>query len=515
MLFRICRSFDSISQSFSELTVLLSIILNKDKKLVKILRSQAKELPKIIIDIVSTSSETSIVHYRLTLENKVIRVFVVKDIAVSCVKEDEIGQVVSYGSQVLDEFTKILDSEAKVEFLVEEIPLKSLDQSIANLVQKCVEEAEKPYIITWQSKGLYGFKIEKLISDKGGYTYVFKALDNVGETKVVKVFKEEVAVNKDFMDLIRGYIHSIVVSSLSEAEFEEIVKASGYHLGILKELYKYKKYLSTTRALIVMKEKLDEKTYLLYPPVVVEEYATLGDLEMYIQKNGIRGFEEAMYIIMRILGATALAHLIEVPHLDIKPRNILLFEDRQERYGYAPKLTDFSGVLGNTIRGYKIIRLSPGYADPVALAKGVADFDYDAYSISMVLAYILSGDIPKHRLALNILLLQDIYGYPIPMVKIKNEEKSIKEFSKKALDLILQLKNKTLSWHEFAQKINEEVESLDAIYMPWLNEIPKSIATVFKKALTLNLEHRYKNCVEMWIELRDALIKENMEKTLP
>jgi len=514
MLFRTCGSLDSISQSFSEPIVLLSVILNKDKKLVKILRSQARELSKIIADIVSTSSETNVIHYRLTLENKVIRVFVVKDIVVSCIKEDEVGQVISYGSQALDEFTKILDLDTQVELLVEEIPLKSLDHSTNNLVQKCVEEAEKPYIIIWQNKGLYGFKLEKLISDKGGYTYVFKALDSVGETKVVKVFKEEVVVNRDFMDLIRGYIQNIVVSSLSEAEFEEIAKDTGYHLGVLKELYKYKKYLSPIRALIVMKEKLDEKTYLLYPPAVVEEYATLGDLEMYIQKNGIRVFEEAMHIIVRILGAIALAHLIEVPHLDIKPRNILLFEDQQENYGYVPKLTDFSGALGNTIRGYKIVRLAPGYADPVALAKGVADFGYDAYSISMVLAYILTGDIPKHRLALNILLLQNVYGYPIPMVKIKNEEKPMKEFSKKALDMILQLKNKTLPWHEFAQKIREEIEPLDTIYMPWLNEFPKSIATVFKKALTLNLELRYKNCLEMWVELRDALIKENMEKTL-
>ncbi|MEM4848562.1 MAG: hypothetical protein QXM55_02905, partial [Ignisphaera sp.] len=131
-----------------------------------------------------------------------------------------------------------------------------------------------------------------------------------------------------------------------------------------------------------------------------------------------------------------------------------------------------------------------------------------------VSAYILSGDVPRHRLILNILLLQNIYGYPIPMEKIKEEEKPLKEFVKKALDMVLQLKAKALSWQDFTRKINDELEPLDSLYMPWLNEIPKSITNILKKSLTMHSDARYKNCIEMWLDLREALIKEDMEKIL-
>lgn len=514
MFFRICKTIDNVSQYVSEPLVLFSLILAKDKKLIKILNTSSKNVQKIMLETIKTSSDSSITHYRLTINNNVVRVFMVKDIVVASTEEDESGHITGYGVNVLNELPKTFEQDTLVGLLIEEIPFKLLDQTLINFINQCIEEAEKPHIIMWRNKGLYWFKLEEVISEKGGYTYVFKARDTRGDVYVLKILKEDIAANRDFLDLVRGYVQTIAVNSINEEEFAEIVKLKEYNIDILRELYRYKKYVSSIKALIILKDKLDKNTYALYPPTVIEEYASSGDLETYVQNNGVRGLEEAMYTIIRISGATALAHLVDVPHLDIKSRNILLFGDSQEKYGYAPKLTDFSGALGDTVRGFRIVRLTPGYADPLALSRGVSDFSYDVYSLAMVLSYIISGDIPKHRLILNILLLQNIYGYPIPMEKMKEEEKPLKEFTKKALDMVLQLKAKAISWYDFAQKINEELEPLDPLYMPWLNEIPKSITNIIKKALTMRSDTRYKNCIEMWLDLREALIKEDMEKIL-
>lgn len=206
---------------------------------------------------------------------------------------------------------------------------------------------------------------------------------------------------------------------------------------------------------------------------------------------------------------------MNIAHLDVKPRNILLYRDEHAAYKYVPKLGDFSGALGDPARGYKLTKLTPAYADPVALAKGVADFKYDVYSVAMVVAFMLASSIPKHRLILNLILLRVVHEYPIPMEDIKDDEKSLKEFEVKALDAATQLKNRALSLQDFIYVVERDLERLDDDYMPWLNDIPRPIAKVLRKALVLKSEERYGSCVEMWLDLRKALIEEKLESLLP
>ncbi|MEM1541612.1 MAG: hypothetical protein QW101_06910 [Ignisphaera sp.] len=515
MFLRVCRDLDKISEYIFDPVVFSSIMLIKGRRFLRRASDEAKNLAKLVLEIIRESPDTSLTHFRFDLSDKIYRVIGLKDIALAIVQEDLSGQVQLYGTEVLQSLSEIFNSRVNVKMIVEELPLSQLDSSIVELLKPCIEEAEKICISLWKRKGLYWFIIEDVVSDKGSYTYVFKAYDKQGSTYALKVLKEDIVVGRRFMDVVRGYIQGLVVATVDDREFIDLLELKGYDKVIIKDLLLYKKYITSAKALFIVKDKLDKDEYMIYPPTIVEEYASLGDLERYIQLNGVRSVEETMYILIRIVGAVALAHLFNIVHLDIKPRNILLYSNGNENYKYAPKLNDFSGAVGDPNRGYKFVRITPGYSDPLALAKGIADFSYDVYSIAMVVAYTLAGQLPKHRLALNIIILQNLYNYPIPMEKIEDDEKPLKEFIKKIIDGSLQLRSKSISIQNFVESINEDLEHLDTIYMPWINDIPKSVASVVKKALTLDANTRYKNGVDMWLEAKEALLREKMDNLIP
>ncbi|MEM4942176.1 MAG: protein kinase [Ignisphaera sp.] len=515
MFLRVCRDIDKVSEHIFDPVIFSSIMLIKGGKFLRRVSDEAKNLAKLVLEIIRESPDTSLMYFRFDLSDKIYRVIALKDIALAIAQEDSSGQVQLYGIEALQSLSKIFNSSINVKMIVEELPLSQLDSNIVESLKPCIEEAEKIYISLWKRRGLYWFIIEDVVSDKGSYTYVFKACDKQGNTYALKVLKEDIVVGRRFMDVIRGYIQGLVVATVDDREFIDLLELKGYDKAIMKDLILYKKYITLAKALFIVKDKLDKDEYINHPPTIVEEYASLGDLERYIQLNGARSLEETMYILIRIVGAVALAHLFNIVHLDIKPRNILIYSNENENYKYTPKLNDFSGAVGDPNRGYKFVRITPGYSDPLALAKGVADFGYDAYSIAMVVAYILTGQLPKHRLALNIIMLQNLYNYPIPMEKIGDDEKPLKEFIKKIIDTSLQLRSKSISIHNFVESINEDLEHLDTIYMPWINDIPKSIASVIKKALTLDTNTRYKNGIDMWLETKEALVKEKMDNLIP
>jgi len=137
------------------------------------------------------------------------------------------------------------------------------------------------------------------------------------------------------------------------------------------------------------------------------------------------------------------------------------------------------------------------------------------YSLAMVFGYMISGTTPKHRLVLNIALLQNIYGYPIPMEKIGSDEVVLKEFADEVVKLSTQLKMKSITIQEFVKAISKDMEALDNMYMSWLNDIPKTVADIVRKSISLNEEERYRSCIDMWLDLRHSIVREGMENILP
>ncbi|MEM4661937.1 MAG: protein kinase [Desulfurococcaceae archaeon] len=515
MFLYVCRGIDKASVYISDPLVLSSLLLVKNRKFLLSISGRYKEIVGHIMNAIKDTSKDCLIHLRFSVADNIYRVFALGNVAVAAIRESGVGEVVKYGAEALEELSSSLSTDMAVWVFLEEIPIAGLDPGLVSVVSACAEEVDKPHIALWKRKGLYWFTIEELISDKGNYTYVFRARDARGNVYALKVLKEDTITTKSYVDAFKGCLHGLMISTLSEREFYEFVELKGYDRDALRDLYVYRNYVVPVRATLIPRNALDTDTYLAYPPVIVEDLASLGDLETFIQRNGARGLEEALYIATRISGALALAHLVNIAHLDVKPRNILLYRDEHAAYKYVPKLGDFSGALGDPARGYKLTKLTPAYADPVALAKGVADFKYDVYSVAMVVAFMLASSIPKHRLILNLILLRVVHEYPIPMEDIKDDEKSLKEFEVKALDAAMQLKNRALSLQDFIYVVERDLERLDDDYMPWLNDIPRPIAKVLRKALVLKSEERYGSCVEMWLDLRKALIEEKLESLLP
>jgi len=501
----------------SDPATLASLLLVRGRRPRGVLSVALSSLSKVIMNIANGVQEDVLIYMKFSFGGNTYRLFTVRDIAVAVLQEDSSGHVAGYGVEALSNIANAVSrSDAiPISVYVEEIPLRSIaDQFIAEHVKKCAETAEKMHLAMWRKRGVYWFSIEDLISDKGNYTYVFRARDAGGNVYALKIPKEDIAVDRGFTDIVRGYINVLAIHSINREELRGLLEMKGYSGAELVELALYRDFLTHIYAVIVPEDKVDKDTYVSHPPAVVEEYMDMGDLEEYVKKRGALGLEESMYILVRITGAVALAHLMNFIHMDIKPRNILM-KRGGGRYGYTPKITDFSGAVGDQARGYKLTRLTPAYADPVALMKGYSNLSYDVYSLAMVFGYIVSGTIPKHRLALNIALLQNVYGYPIPMEKIGSDEAALKKFVDEVVELSAQLKAGSITVQEFVKAISKDLEVLDGMYMPWLNSIPKTIAEVVRRSISLNEEERYKSCIDMWLDLRRSIAKEGMDNILP
>jgi len=520
MLLRTCRDIDAISSYISDPVTLASLLLVRDRRSKGILSAALSSLPKIVTSIANGAQEDVVIYMKFSFGGNTYRLFTVRGIVVAVIQEDASGHVTGYGVEVLNNIANTVSRSSaiptSISVYVEEIPLRSItDQFIVEHIKKCAESVEKMHLAIWRKRGVYWLSIEDLISDKGSYTYVFRARDAEGNVYALKIPKEDIAVDRSFTDIVRGYINVLAIRSIDGEELRELLEMKGYSGAELSELALYRDFLTNVYAVIVPRDRLDRDTYISHPPVVVEEYMDMGDLEEYVKKRGALGLEESMYILIRITGAVALAHLMNSIHMDIKPRNILMKRDAGSRYGYTPKITDFSGAIGDPGHGYRLARLTPAYADPVALMKGYSDLSYDVYSLAMVFGYMISGTVPKHRLALNIALLQNVYGYPIPMEKIGSDEAALKEFVEEVVELSAQLKTRSITVQEFVKSISKDLEALDGMYMTWLNSIPRTVADIVRRSISLNKEERYKSCVDMWLDLRRSIVREGMENTLP
>ncbi|MDE3206114.1 MAG: protein kinase [Acidobacteriota bacterium] len=130
-------------------------------------------------------------------------------------------------------------------------------------------------------------------------------------------------------------------------------------------------------------------------PYLIMDYLPGGTLADRIARDGRIGWQEAVDIGIKLCGALAEAHSIEILHRDVKPENVLI-----SRYG-EPQLADFGvarvggGTATATASGS--ITGSLAHAAPEAVSGAPATAVTDIWSLASTISTLIAGRSPFHR----------------------------------------------------------------------------------------------------------------------
>lgn len=199
------------------------------------------------------------------------------------------------------------------------------------------------------------YEITELIGE-GGMADVYKANDNV-ENKIVavKILKKEFAENEEFVRRFRNESKAIAVLS-----HPNIVKV--FDVGFTDKIQ-----------------------------FIVMEYIDGITLKEYMEKEGVLTWKDSVHFIIQILRALQHAHNKGIVHRDIKPQNIMMFDDGTIKvmdFGIAK----FAREDGKTATDQAIG--SVHYISPEQASGGVTNEKSDIYSVGVMLYEMLTGQKP-------------------------------------------------------------------------------------------------------------------------
>lgn len=191
---------------------------------------------------------------------------------------------------------------------------------------------------------------------EGGMADVYKANDNV-ENKIVavKILKKEFAENEEFVRRFRNESKAIAVLS-----HPNIVKV--FDVGFTDKIQ-----------------------------FIVMEYIDGITLKEYMEKEGVLTWKDSVHFIIQILRALQHAHNKGIVHRDIKPQNIMMFDDGTIKvmdFGIAK----FAREDGKTATDQAIG--SVHYISPEQAGGGVTNEKSDIYSVGVMLYEMLTGQKP-------------------------------------------------------------------------------------------------------------------------
>jgi hypothetical protein len=130
-------------------------------------------------------------------------------------------------------------------------------------------------------------------------------------------------------------------------------------------------------------------------PFLVMELLRGESLEFALRARSVLPAEEALSLVLPIMGALAMVHDAGVVHRDVKPDNIFL--SRDPRGHIVPKLLDFGiakSCEGNIETRAGAVLGTPEYMAPEQLLRAVATPATDVFAMGAVLYRCLSGSAP-------------------------------------------------------------------------------------------------------------------------
>ncbi len=225
------------------------------------------------------------------------------------------------------------------------------------------------------------YEITELIGI-GGMADVYKAVD-VAEDRVVavKILKNEFADNDDFVRRFRNESKAIAVLS-----HPNIVKI--YDVGFSDKIQ-----------------------------FIVMEYIDGITLKEFMEQQGVLKWKDSVHFIIQILRALQHAHDRGIVHRDIKPQNIMLFQDGTIKvmdFGIAR----FAREEGKTISDKAIG--SVHYISPEQARGDITDEKSDIYSVGVMLYEMLTGVKPFDADTPIAVALMHMQNVPKPPRQINN-----------------------------------------------------------------------------------------------
>lgn len=199
------------------------------------------------------------------------------------------------------------------------------------------------------------YEITELIGE-GGMANVYKATDNVEKkTVAVKILKKEFAENEEFLRRFRNESKAIAVLS-----HPNIVKV--FDVGFSDKIQ-----------------------------FIVMEYIDGITLKEYMEQKGTLTWKDSVHFIIQVLRALQHAHTKGIVHRDIKPQNIMKFDDGTIKvmdFGIAK----FAREDGKTAADQAIG--SVHYISPEQAGGGVTNEKSDIYSVGVMFYEMLTGQKP-------------------------------------------------------------------------------------------------------------------------
>lgn len=507
----------------------LSQILLKQETIAVGRKSVFQEFIKNLIEAsIRNAKEKKLTYFTSkTIDDKLlIRGLSIGNTIIAIVLEDVQTKSEYSGSTAYDVLAKdIYVQNPMLRFNLGRVELSALPRELKNIIEKEVIDAKLNEIPSiWIGRYIYDVYIEQMISDKGAFMYVFLGKDKLNKNYAVKIIRDKtidnkpLAVNGDeasVYEAMRGFINSLEASLITKSVLKKSLVRFGYDESYADTLVLYRKYISRPRAMILLKNVYTADEYVEAPPVILEDFADIGDLAGKIGK-GCLNYRESLFINVRLSGALAIVHLLKLLHMDIKPQNILLVSDDSETYGYAPLLGDFVGIPHLHDSRTELKRVTPEYADPISLLKGEAGFDYDIYSLGATIYYALTGRKIRGRVLINMVILKNLYGMNVPIKHYLLENTDLAPYLNKIETTVSRFKNKESRLDDAVNDLSRISDELDGDEVrDGLKSVPEEYVGIIRKSIDLDEHNRYSDSFMLWQNLATIIDKLGLSNLLP